>query len=130
MTDWYSDDKATFGDRLAAARDAAGLSTEDLARRLGVREKTVAAWEDDMAEPRANRLQMLAGLLNVSLMWLLTGRGEGIAEPGEGNGAVPADIESTLTDLRLMQAEMGRMADRIGLLEKRLRRVAREGAQR
>ncbi|MEZ5913851.1 MAG: helix-turn-helix transcriptional regulator, partial [Paracoccaceae bacterium] len=33
---WYSEEAATFGDRLAAAREAAGLSQAELAQRLGV----------------------------------------------------------------------------------------------
>ena len=59
---WFSDETATFGDRLAGAREAQGLSQEDLARRLGVRLKTIQAWEDDLSEPRANRLQMMADI--------------------------------------------------------------------
>jgi DNA-binding XRE family transcriptional regulator len=54
---WYGADVATFGDRLAGAREAAGLSQEDLAQRLGVRLTTLQNWEEDLAEPRGNRLQ-------------------------------------------------------------------------
>lgn len=122
MTDWFSEDQATFGDRMAAAREAAGMTPGVLAKRLGVREKTIRAWEDDMSEPRANRLQMLAGLLNVSIMWLLTGQGEGVSPPEE----VPtADMQAALTDVRLMRAEVLRIADRLGHMEKRLRQAAR-----
>ena len=84
---WFSDEAATFGDRVAAARRALGLSQERLARKLGVKLRTLANWENDMAEPRANKLQMLAGLLNVSLSWLLTGQGEGVAAPDEAEVA-------------------------------------------
>lgn len=123
MTEWFSEEQATFGDRLAAAREAAGLNVAGLARRLGVREKTIRAWEDDLSEPRANRLQMLAGLLNVSIMWLLTGHGEGVSPPEED--VPPHDMDAVLTDIRLMRAEMGRMENRLGLLEKRLRQSGR-----
>lgn len=41
---WYSADVATFGDRLAGAREAAGLTQEDLAQRLGVRLTTLQNW--------------------------------------------------------------------------------------
>ena len=60
--DW-DDDVATLGDRLARARDAAGMSQSQLARRLGVKLQTLRNWESDRSEPRANRLQMLSGLL-------------------------------------------------------------------
>jgi ribosome-binding protein aMBF1 (putative translation factor) len=67
---WYDADTTTFGDRMTGAREAAGLSQAELAKRLGVKVKTIRAWENDRSEPRANRLQMLAGILGVSIMWL------------------------------------------------------------
>ena len=84
MTDdqgWFSEDAATFGDRLAGARDAAGLDQKGLAEKLGVKLVTIAGWENDLKEPRANRLQMLSGILGVSLSWLLTGEGDGPEAP-------------------------------------------------
>ncbi|MFN4102076.1 MAG: multiprotein-bridging factor 1 family protein, partial [Pararhodobacter sp.] len=56
---WYTDEHATLGDRLAAAREASAMTQAQLAQRLGVRTKTLRDWEDDVSEPRANRLQML-----------------------------------------------------------------------
>ncbi len=74
--DW-SEDVSTFGDRLARAREYASMTQAQLARRLGVKVATIKNWEFDRSEPRANRLQMLSGLLNVSIIWLMTGEGEG-----------------------------------------------------
>ncbi len=62
------------GPRIRVARENAGLSLSEAARKLGVTEATLEAWETGEDEPRANRLQMLAGLLNVSLPWFLEGR--------------------------------------------------------
>ena len=70
---WYDPEATTFGDRMTGAREASGLSQSELAKRLGVKVKTIRAWENDQSEPRANKLQMLAGLLGVSIMWLLSG---------------------------------------------------------
>ena len=42
--DWFSEDNATFGDRVAAAREALGLTQSQLASRLGVRLGTVQNW--------------------------------------------------------------------------------------
>ena len=125
-TGWYSDAAATFGDRVTGAREAAGLSREDLALRLGVRLRTIRAWEEDMAEPRANKLQMLAGLLNVSLRWLLTGEGEGIPAPGEEE--VPAEMTALIGELREVKSELVRAADRVARIEARLRSAARAAA--
>lgn len=122
---WFSDRAATFGDRLAGAREAQGMTQADLARRLGVRLKTLKAWEDDLAEPRANRLQMLAGLLNVSLMWLLNGQGDGLDGPVEP-APVPAELSAVLAEIRQVRGEMARLSDRLGILEKRLRAALKE----
>ncbi|WP_226780445.1 helix-turn-helix domain-containing protein [Oceaniglobus trochenteri] len=117
---WYSNEAATFGDRLADARQALGMSQEDLARRVGVKPGTLAKWENDLSEPRANRLNILSGLLNVSLRWLLTGEGEGLSGPGE-TAELPEDISEILTELRQTRTDLVRMADRVGRLEKRLK---------
>ena len=114
--DWYSDERATFGDRLTFAREAAGLSQADLAGRLGVEGERVAGWEADTDEPRANRLQMIAGMLGVSLAWLLTGSGEA---PGPDDG--PGEVGAILSEIRQVRGEMARGAERLGRLEKRLR---------
>ncbi|GHE02669.1 XRE family transcriptional regulator [Defluviimonas sp. 20V17] len=122
---WYSEEAATFGDRLAGAREAAGMSQTQLSHRLGVKLKTVAAWENDLREPRANKLQMIAGMLNVSIMWLLTGRGEGLDAPADPE-ALPPSAERLLADLRAARAEARALSDRMGLLEKRLRGLLKE----
>lgn len=127
---WYSDAQATLGDRLVAAREAAGLTQSALATRLGVRSKTLRGWENDLAEPRANRLQMLAAMLGVSLRWLLTGEGDGGAPAPDAAGspeARDAALARTLSDLRLMRAEMLAMGERMGQMEKRLRQQAGDG---
>ncbi|EAU46567.1 MULTISPECIES: helix-turn-helix domain-containing protein [Salipiger] len=127
-TDWYGPDAATFGDRIAAAREAAGMGQEKLARRLGVKLKTLHGWENDLAEPRANKLQMLAGLLNVSIVWLLTGEGEGISGPEETEAALPADVNDALLEIRALKTQMQTAGDRLGRLEKTLRQLLKEDA--
>ncbi|MDX5384565.1 MAG: helix-turn-helix domain-containing protein [Rhodobacterales bacterium] len=117
---WYGPDTATFGDRVAAAREAAGMSQKQLARRLGVKAGTVRGWEDDLSEPRANKLSMMAGLLNVSIVWLLTGEGDGVAAPVDETPIAP-DISALLVEIRDLKSQIGAAADRLGRLEKSLR---------
>lgn len=120
--DWYGPDMATFGDRVAAAREAAGLTQKELAKRLGVRAGTVRAWEQDLSEPRANRLSMMAGLLNVSVMWLINGEGDGMDGP-PGDGEIDGDVREMLTELRELRADLRTRSEQLGRLEKRLRTV-------
>lgn len=66
-------DKILFGERLRNAREASGISQKTMANRIGVKPATVEKWETGKMDPRANRLHMLASLLNVPLMWLIAG---------------------------------------------------------
>ncbi|HQU67149.1 MAG TPA: helix-turn-helix transcriptional regulator [Albidovulum sp.] len=125
---WYSDEVATLGDRLTDARIATGMSQKELAERLGVRARTVRQWEEDAKEPRANRLQMLAGMLNVSLMWLLTGEGLGLPSP-EDRPAQSGEAEALMGDLREMRKTVGALTEQMGRVEARLRQaLSREAA--
>ncbi len=124
---WYSNDAATFGDRVSAAREAVGLTQTDLARKLGVKLKTVAAWEEDLSEPRANKLQLLSGVLNVSMMWLLSGEGEGLGAPEE-DAPLDADVSAILSEVRHIRTSLLHMTERLAIAEKRLRKAIREGA--
>ena len=121
---YFSEENSTFGDRVAAARDAVGLSQQELAVRLGVKDRTITAWEDDTAEPRANKLQMLSGVLNVSMRWLLTGTGNGLDAPGS-TGEIPADISSLLAEMRELRGQASLLGERLARLEKRLRAAVR-----
>ncbi|PUB12106.1 helix-turn-helix domain-containing protein [Yoonia sediminilitoris] len=127
VVDWYSDDAATFGDRLAGARQDAGLTQQALSAKLGVKSATLAAWEDDLKEPRANRLQMLSGLLGVSLSWLLTGNGEGPTAPAESD-PIPKDVTDILAEMRLLRTNISQSSEKLGQLEKRLRAALRDSA--
>jgi len=66
-------DKVLFGERVKNAREASGMSRKEMASRIGVKSSTVSKWESGKEDPRANRLQMVASLLNVPLLWLLAG---------------------------------------------------------
>lgn len=121
-TDWFSEDTATFGDRLAGAREAAGLSQSSLAGRLGVKTSVLRRWEDDLSEPRANRLTILAGMLGVSLSWLMTGRGDGPDAPTD-EPVMTNDVKVMLNELRVLRTQMAAAAGQMATLEKRLRKV-------
>ncbi len=118
--DW-GDDASTFGDRLARAREYMGMDQSQLARRLGVKLATIRNWEADRSEPRSNRMQMLSGLLNVSIIWLIAGEGDGTPERDEETGGDEATaLLGELHQLRLAQAELSKRTARI---EKDLRKL-------
>lgn len=119
--DW-TDEASTFGDRLALARQYQQMDQAMLARRIGVKIDTVKNWEYDRSEPRANRLQMLSGLLNVSIIWLMTGEGEGGPTPDDLAATEGApDTRALLLELRELRIAQAQLADRTGRIEKKLR---------
>ncbi|MCB1472259.1 MAG: helix-turn-helix domain-containing protein [Rhodobiaceae bacterium] len=106
----------TIGGRITRARVAQGLTTAQLARRLGLKTTTLSHWESDRAEPRPNRLMTLAGVLAVSPTWLLTGQGTAPSEGGDD------------TNIRLLRQELSRLRDDAASLVERLERtIARLG---
>lgn len=119
-TTYYGEDVATLGDRIVAAREAMGFSPEDISCRLGVKLNTVKGWEDNGAEPRGNKAQMLSGVLGVSIMWLLTGEGDGVPEPGTDDG-IPTSLKDVLNDMRKLNSDISQSARKLSSLEKRLR---------
>ncbi|MGR3804525.1 helix-turn-helix domain-containing protein [Marinibacterium profundimaris] len=124
--DWYGPDAATFGDRMAGAREQAGMSQAQLARRLGVKKGTIVAWEEDRSDPRANRLQMMSGLLNVSIIWLLTGEGDG-PEPPQPEDPQSVGLAELAAELRELRSQMRANAEHAARIEKRLRTLMQEG---
>jgi len=124
VMDDYSEGAATFGDRLALARESQNLTQEQLAKRLGLRVQTIRNWEFDRSEPRANRLQMIAGFLNVSMIWLLTGEGEGGPALHGAASTVSAELSALLGEIRDIRLSNVKANDRLAKLEKRLREMA------
>lgn len=120
----FTDAASTFGDRLALAREAAGLDQAQLARRIGVRPETLRNWEDDRSEPRANRVQMLAGMLDVSMIWLMSGMGPAPEASAGETTPEPAAL-ACLADLRGLRVQQAQLAERLGQLERRLRALLR-----
>ena len=113
----------TLGGRIQKAREARGLSTSQLALRVGVMPRTVQFWETDRSEPRANKLQMLAGVLNVPLLWMLDGH---VFEPGddtEVNVDETANIENKVDRLLELHQQSSKL---IFELQSEVRRLQSE----
>ena len=73
----------SLGQRIARSRTYLGLSQNMLARRLGVKKQTLENWEADRSSPRSDRFTKMAGILQVPLIWLITGEEvEGSMAPG------------------------------------------------
>jgi len=111
-------DSDTLGKRIVRAREAAQLSTAQLARRVGIRTTTLTQWESDATEPRSDRLRAIAGHLNVSLIWLLVGR-----------GSAPAEQEPLAQEVRLLRTEISALGEAATQIAERLDRLGRRLAE-
>lgn len=105
-------DDDTPGGRLTRAREARGLTTRDLAWKLGVRQSTVTKWESDRSVPSSHRLSTLAGILDVSLSWLLHGVGNGPLETDEEDRPAMAEHLRSLIALQTQTAELLRQIEK------------------
>jgi transcriptional regulator with XRE-family HTH domain len=105
-------DLDTIGGRLSRAREASGMSVKQLAWRLGVKMSTINAWESDRSQPGAHRLNMVSGILNVSLSWVLHGVGTGPIEPEDDSDMIET-VGAQLDRLKLLHAETGSLIVRL-----------------
>lgn len=74
---WSFDAEDTLGGRLSLARESRALSVEQLAAATACSPDTLRYWESDRAAPDAERLHLLASILDVTAAWLMTGFGHG-----------------------------------------------------
>ncbi|MBN7778863.1 helix-turn-helix transcriptional regulator [Nitratireductor aquimarinus] len=76
----------TIGSRIKHARNARQLTQKQVADHLGIKRVSVTQWEGDTTTPDLERIPALAGILDVSVEWLL-----------EANGAPPQANPATRT---------------------------------
>ena len=86
---------ASFGDRLASLRKAAGYTQVELAAEMGITQRMVACYEAPNAQPPAHLLPQLAQTLGVSVDVLL-----GLVEPRR-----PKKIATNRLERRLLEIE-------------------------
>ncbi len=115
-------DSTLVGYQIVKARETKGLSSLQLAKRVGVEEATLINWENERSSPRANRLTQIAGILGVPLAWLIAGE-EDLNEYDTPDLKETASIESKLENAeQLIQQLSALVVDIRG----QTRRVQRE----
>ena len=101
----------TLGRRITDARENAGLTIDQLAQSAAISGKTLKNWETDRTLPRPNKLQMLSGVLGVSLTWLLDG---GDAHDPVGSRPSRLDqLESKVERMHCLQRELFQLSNEI-----------------
>jgi HTH-type transcriptional regulator, cell division transcriptional repressor len=115
-----NNEDTTLGGRVFQAREAAGLTVSQVINRLGVRKATYLAWEADRSEPRANKLVALAGILNVSPTYLLSGLGRAAVQPLKHQQIID-DLRIEIEQLEQTLKAANKMLSRIKSQAKRVK---------
>lgn len=84
----------TLADRIAKARNHAGLSQAELAEKLPAARNTLSRWERGDMQPSQRSLEAISRATGVSLDWLLQGDP---TSPSEAPSALPDRIVLTLS---------------------------------
>lgn len=114
--DELPDTTADIGSRITQAREAAGMTQQELAEHIGVRQEAVRRWERGSTSPRANRLDTIAGLLGVSISWLMIGRGDAPSQGADLDG-IRDDLVAVRHALQQVLRDVDSLAVRLGGLE-------------
>ncbi len=77
----------SIGNRISELRKKHNYSQEYVAEQLDVSRQAVSKWEQDQSSPDTNNLIALAGLFNVSVEYLATGKGADAEENGAESSA-------------------------------------------
>ncbi len=110
----------TLAERMIEAREARAMTQASAANRIGIRLKTLQNWESGKTQPRANRLQMLAGVLGVPLLWLMQGDEE--HDPMTDRPTRLDQLENKVERMTALQRELfqlsNEIADELSLIRK------------
>jgi transcriptional regulator with XRE-family HTH domain len=105
ITDSDEATRKLIGERIAKAREAAGLNPSELSREIGVSRAAVAQWEVGKTEPNARNLRKIASVVGVTLEWL--GQGQGAAAGAVSVGSIISEGE--LVDLKALDQNHAKM---------------------
>lgn len=85
-----------MSERIKTAMDRVRISQTDIANQLGISPQAVQQWVTGLTSPKGTRLAKLAGILDVSVEWLLSGKDDYI-EGQVIRQALPGPIVSNAT---------------------------------
>lgn len=104
-----------LGHRIKQARENQNLTREQLAAKIAVKTKTVKHWEEEHTIPRVNKLNTIAGVLDVPLLWLLAGS-DNPPDTRPSSISVDATVQQKLQQAEQCMAELATLLSEAKLL--------------
>ena len=95
----------TTGERIKAARKAAGMTQAELAAKLGISYVGVSQWENDLRNPKYETLQRIASALNTVPFMLLGSESHDIFSAGVIAGQDALDLDNSYRGYSYSQSE-------------------------
>ena len=102
---------STLGARISEARELSNYSITEISNHMAVTQKTIKNWENGNSKPRANKLQMLSGVLNVPLLWLLDGDEQ--FDPVQSRPGRLEALEQKVERMNALQIELLKLSDEV-----------------
>ena len=94
-------DKKTYGERVRAAREQAGLSQSELGRQIGMSPQGIQYLEDpDKAAQGSHKTAKIADVCGVRPLWLESGEGSMIEADAPPRPANPAMLAKAIRGMR------------------------------
>jgi transcriptional regulator with XRE-family HTH domain len=119
--------RPSFGERLALARQQAGLTQQQLAERLDVTQRVITYWEREPVALRAEQLAALADALGVTTErndpWIRNGKPDAISRCHEAgkDGKFFKELGARLVELRRAQGlTQAQMAELLGISQQQV----------
>jgi transcriptional regulator with XRE-family HTH domain len=97
-----------FKERFSMIRKALKKSQSDLAKILGVDQKTISHWETGRNEPPLEALRTFSNLFKININWLLTGKGYMFQEEPK-----ITELKQALVSFGLKQEEANLVVDEL-----------------
>jgi transcriptional regulator with XRE-family HTH domain len=91
-------DAPAYGKHLASLRIAVGLSQQQVADAIGVRQSTVATWERSPRPPKGDMLPGLAAVLKVSISTLIDQSSESLLKKAAAHRGPASRLEQLMDE--------------------------------
>jgi len=105
--------------RLREIRKYKRLTQDDFAKKIGLKQGSIADWERGKSSPSIDTLVIIANSFNINLHWLLTGQGEMFL----GQTPQTSEFQANNNELEKQQKRLQDLQKQVDLLKKNIQEI-------